>query len=378
VASYWLEEAAEPLRSKALDGPPDVEIVGGGVTGCACALALAAQGARVRLYEARGIGTGASGRNGGFALRGGAMAYDVAIDRLGRENARALWRLTEDGLGRMAELAGDAFVQTGSVRLAADEAEADELRREHDALAADGFAVAWDEAPTAGKPGLFPAALIHPPDGALQPARWARRVAALAADAGAELREHSRVALRDLRAERVVIATDGYGSGLLPVLDGWIRPARAQVLVTEPLPERPFPRPHYARHGFDYWQQTVEGRLVIGGWRDADLDAEFTDEEATTTSIQGRIEAFVRELLGRSPRITHRWAGIFGLTKDLLPLVGPLPGDDRVWLAAGYSGHGNVLALVCGDLVAAAIAEGRSTAYRLFDPARLASEPRLG
>src|SRR5690349_17865802 len=121
MASYWLEEAAQPLRTTALDGPPDVEIVGGGVTGCACALALASRGARVRVHEARGVGTGASGRNGGFALRGGAMAYDVAVDRLGREVAVDFWRLTERGLERMAELAGDAFRQTGSVRLAADE-----------------------------------------------------------------------------------------------------------------------------------------------------------------------------------------------------------------------------------------------------------------
>jgi glycine/D-amino acid oxidase-like deaminating enzyme len=374
VASYWLEEPAQLLCSNELDRPPDVDIVGGGVTGCACALGLASRGARVRLHEARGVGTGASGRNGGFALRGGAMAYDVAVERFGRTSARAFWRLTEDGLRRMAELAGDAFRQSGSVRLAADETEAVELRREHDALASDGFAVEWQEDLPAGVRELFPAALVHPPDGALQPARWARRLAALAADAGAEIREHSRVTLADLRAERVVVATDGYGSGLLPVLDGWIRPARAQVLVTEPLPEQRFPRPHYARHGLDYWQQVPDGRLVVGGWRDAELETELTDEEATTPGIQRRIEALVRDLLGRSPRITHRWAGIFGITEDLLPLVGPLPGDERVWLAAGYSGHGNVLALVCGELVAEAIAEGQATALELFDPARLAGQ----
>jgi glycine/D-amino acid oxidase-like deaminating enzyme len=276
----------------------------------------------------------------------------------------------------MAELAGDAFRQTGSVRLAADEAEAGALRREHDALTADGFAVEWDDAPEGSLAGMFQAALVHPPDGALQPARWARRIASLAAEAGAEIREHSPVTLADLRAERVVLATDGYGFGLLPVLDGWIRPARAQVLVTEPLREQRFPRPHYARHGFDYWQQVPDGRLVIGGRRDAELDTEFTDEEATTPGIQQRIEALVQDLLGHSPRITHRWAGIFGITDDLLPLVGPMPDDERVWLAAGYSGHGNVLALVCGELVAAALADGQATALGLFDPARLEPQPR--
>jgi gamma-glutamylputrescine oxidase len=50
----------------------DVAVIGGGVTGCSCALTLAERGLRVRLFEASEIAGGASGRNGGFALRGGA------------------------------------------------------------------------------------------------------------------------------------------------------------------------------------------------------------------------------------------------------------------------------------------------------------------
>jgi glycine/D-amino acid oxidase-like deaminating enzyme len=168
-----------------------------------------------------------------------------------------------------------------------------------------------------------------------------------------------------------VIATDGYGSGLSRALDAAVRPVRAQVAATAPLPELVFPRPHYARHGFDYWHQTEDRRLVIGGWRDAELQTEFTDEEGTTPGIQARIDGFARELLGREPRITHRWSGIFGLTPDLLPLVGPLPGDERIWLACGYSGHGNVLGLVCGELVGEALAGRAGPELELFDPARL-------
>jgi glycine/D-amino acid oxidase-like deaminating enzyme len=100
-----------------------VAIVGGGVTGCACALRLAEAGRRVRVFEAREIAGGASGRNGGFALRGGAPAYDVARRELGPSRRRALWVLTERYLDRLAQLAGDAFRRTGSLRLAVDSAE---------------------------------------------------------------------------------------------------------------------------------------------------------------------------------------------------------------------------------------------------------------
>jgi gamma-glutamylputrescine oxidase len=373
VASFWLEEPPEPLPQRTLLGEPDVEIVGGGVTGCSCALALATAGLRVRLHEAREIAGGASGRNGGFALRGGAMAYNQAREQLGQAWAQRYWDLTGHALTRMAELAGDAFRHVGSLHLAVDDAEASDVRAEFDALTSDGYAAEWldrDELAEALR-GRFAAALFHPPDGALQPARWVRRLARLAANAGAELREHSPVSsLGQLSAPHVVIATDGYTRGLVPELDSRIRPTRGQVIVTHPLPDLVFERPHYARHGLEYWQQTPDRRLVIGGWRDAALEEEWTAEETITPVVQERIEAAVTELLGELPPITHRWAGIWGTTADLLPLVGPLPENERVWVSAGYSGHGNVLGFACGELVGRALAGDTDPILGGLSPAR--------
>jgi glycine/D-amino acid oxidase-like deaminating enzyme len=350
----------------------DVAIVGGGVTGCACALALASAGKRVRIYEAREIAGGASGRNGGFALRGGAPAYDVAREQLGPERARALWVVTEGYLDRLEQLAGDAFRRTGSLRLAADPAERQELQAEYEALREDGFAVEWRDELPEPLAGRFDGAIFHPPDGALQPARWVRRLAARAVEAGAEMREHERVeSLDELDAEQVLVATDGYTHGLLPELDSVVRPTRGQVIVTEPLERRLFPCPHYARHGYDYWQQTPEGRVVAGGFRDKAIDHEHTSDEAVTPLIQGHLEQFVGELLGEAPAISHRWAGIFGSTDDRLPLVGPVPDHDGVWVSAGYSGHGNVMGLACGELVARAILGDSPPELELFEPARL-------
>jgi gamma-glutamylputrescine oxidase len=369
TSSYWLDESTLRASYPRRPGRADVVVIGGGVTGCACALALAEAGVRVRLHEAREIAGGASGRNGGFALRGAAMPYHEARAALGRERASALWRLTERYVDRLAELAGDAFRRAGSLRLAADAAERVDLIAEHEALRADGFKVEWLDEPRTVSASHFPGAIRHPGDGALQPARWVRRLAALAADAGAEICEHSRIAtLDEVDAAHVVLATDGYSQGLLPELEHAIQPTRGQVVVTEPLGAELYPCPHYARRGFDYWQQLPDGRLVAGGRRDAMLDAEYTHVEETTEPIQARLEELVRELLGELPRITHRWAGIFGTTPDWLPLVGPVPDRDRVWVAAGYSGHGNVLGLACGELVAQAILGRDVPELELFSP----------
>ncbi len=372
TSSYWLAEDRPRLDVPRLDGRADVAVVGGGVTGCACARVLADAGLRVRLHEAREIASGASGRNGGFALRGGAPAYDAARAELGREHARALWELTERYLDRLAELAGDAFRRTGSLRLAADADERAELEAEYEALREDGFAAEWRDELPEPLDGRYHGAILHPPDGSLQPARWVRRLAGLAAAAGSDLREAERIeSLDQLDADQVVIATDGYTHGLVPELDAAVLPTRGQIVVTEPLERRLFPCPHSARHGFDYWQQTPDDRLVAGGFRDMALDQEQTSEEVTTPLIQGHLERFVRELTGAEARIEHRWAGIFGMTVDRLPLVGRVPGHDGVWVSAGYSGHGNVMGLVCGELVAEAILGRPAQELALFDPARL-------
>jgi gamma-glutamylputrescine oxidase len=372
VTSYWLDEPAEQLPAPPANGAVDAAIVGAGVTGCSCALTLARAGLRVTVYDARAIASGASGRNGGFALRGGALQYHLARQQLGAKPARDLWQLTERYLDRMAELAGDTLHRVGSLRLAADEPEREELRSEFEALREDLFEAEWIDQLGPPLDHLYHGAIRHPTDGALHPARWVRRLAARAAEAGARMAEHHRVeSLDELDADHVVLATDGYTQGLVPELDRVVTPTRGQVIATEPLERRLFDCPHYARRGIDYWQQTEDDRLILGGRRDARLQEEETAEETITEPIQQALEAFAAELLGDRPRVAARWAGIFGTTADSVPLAGPVPGHDGVWVAAGYSGHGNVLGFACGDLVAGAILGLSLPELALFDPARL-------
>jgi glycine/D-amino acid oxidase-like deaminating enzyme len=332
------------------------------------------------VLEARTVGSGASGRNGGFALRGTAAPYD-------RARLPALVRLTEEALVRIRELAGDAFHPVGSLRIAVDEGELAAVRAEHDALAADGFDVEWRE------PGVLPTILrehalggiFHPTDGALEQGAWIRRLAARAHDAGARLAEDTAVTAIDgtiartergtVRAGHVVVATDGYTHGLVPELDAAVVAVRGQVLATAPLPERLLPCPIYARWGYDYMQQLADGRLVAGGRRDADLRGETTDVEETTAAIQERIEAHVRSVLGELPTVTHRWAGLMGFTPDYLPLVGELPGRPRIWASVGYSGHGNVLGFACGDRIARTILGETDPRLAALSPQRIPAVP---
>ncbi len=201
TTSYWLDEESDQASRSATapvgtrsGAAVDVVVVGGGVTGCSCALTLARGGLRVRLREAREIAGGASGRNGGFALRGGAMAYDVARTTLGVDRARLLWQLTERSLERLAGLAGDASSgPVGSLRFAAD-------APSETASHASSTRSARTASPPTGSSrsprrstGLYCGALVTPGDGTIDPVRWVRRLAQHAVEAGAEIVEHTRV-----------------------------------------------------------------------------------------------------------------------------------------------------------------------------------------
>ena len=104
-----------------------------------------------------------------------------------------LWEATEAALDRLEAIAGDSFRRIGSLRLAVDEEERDELRAEFELLREDGFAAEWVDVFDEPLAGRYTGAIRHVPDGVLQPARFVRRLAGAAAGAGAEFREFSRI-----------------------------------------------------------------------------------------------------------------------------------------------------------------------------------------
>jgi glycine/D-amino acid oxidase-like deaminating enzyme len=394
TTSLWLDRPGRRRAPLTGAAEADVVIVGAGVCGAAAALALSAQGLRVRWLEASGIASGATGRNAGFILQGNVERYDRAVALLGRERARAIHALTLDNHRRMREVIDAlhidcAYRQAGSLQLANGPEEAEELVRSAALLAEDGFEaqlLAGAELPAVYREAGFEVAVHMVRDGELDPVAFVRGAAAGAEAAGVILHEDSPVLDIDeldggevrvrteggeLRASMALVCGNAWTGTLLPWFKGKVEPVRGQMLATEPAP-RIFDLPVYADHGYDYWRQTPEGRLVLGGWRNLDPGAEVGYEDRLHDDIQLKMTRFLDRFPGLGgPRISHRWSGIMGFSQDGLPIVGPAPGSGAILAAAGFTGHGFGFAWRAGELLASAVAGASDPDAALLSPARL-------
>jgi gamma-glutamylputrescine oxidase len=413
--SFWQDEAEIAPRYSALEGQvhADVVVIGGGITGTACALWLARDERRVILLERQTVAHGASGRNGGFLVAGTVETYDRAIALYGHERARRLYAFSLANNVMVRALIDElearrwptGYRHTGSLRLADTPEELVEIRAAARLLSEDGWATeVIDEARLPKRlRGHYMGGSYQPSDGELQPARLVSGLARLALEAGALIYEQTpALSLQEsvdgvvietpsgaVHAQKAILATNAWLDDLLTVSSAptasddeqpapeasanarVVTPTRGQMLATAPISERLFECPVSARYGYQYWRQLPDGRLLVGGWRDQEPDHDQRDPtQAPTDAVQQHLEGFVYKTLGlpASTEITHRWAGLMAFTPNSLPLVGLLPGRQHIFLCGGYSGHGNALAVRCARLVAD-LACGQSNADAdLFAP----------
>ena len=245
----------------------------------------------------------------------GARRCALALDRARAPGARA---------GRGRRLPAD-----GSLRLAADDEERDELEEEYEALRADGFAAEWrDELRAAREAGTRRRSSIRR-TACSSPRAWcggSPRAPPRPASRSTSTRESprsTRRARRQSSSRRTAIRAASLGE-----LEGLIVPTRGQVIATEPIPERFFEMPHYGRHGFDYWHQAEDGRIVAGRLprrlapggvhRRRGADAEGAAGARGLRRVAGRAPAPGRLSLGGHLRDDLR----------LPPGVGRVPGEE--------------------------------------------------
>lgn len=342
----------------------DICVIGLGGSGLACLTELTEAGREAIGVDGGVVAGGAAGRNGGFLLGGTAAFYHDAVEKHGRDNTRRWHLLTLKELDRIAAETPDAVRRHGSLRIAADEEEWLDCRRQLAAMQADGLGAEEYEGPE-GR------GLLFPDDGVFNPLRRCRSVAQRLLDKGVPLFERSPVHAIDagdtltvitaqgrIHCRHVVVAVDGNLEKLLPELQGRLRTARLQMLGTAPAPEVEFTRPVYRRYGYDYWQQLDDKSIALGGLRDRFVEREWTDSAEPVADLQVALETLLRQVLKVNAAVTHRWAASVGYTSDGLPFVGVV--RPNVWALGGYCGTGNIVGSISGRAVAQAICRRES------------------
>lgn len=353
----------------------DVAVVGAGVVGSYLALALSRAGMDVVVLEARFPAAGATGRNAGMVLAGLGEYYHTASQRLGHGTVRTLWELTLLNGHRTRQLhdeLGLPYDPCGSLLLAVDEEEAVDLLAAYHAMHGDALPAVYHASDPLSRG--FCCALEQPQDTGIDPVAF---VEALLAASGAHVlencevyaleAEHEGVCLRSrlatVHAQHALLATNAYAPLLVPSFRGAVRPTRAQMLVTAPSP-RVLDTLCYANHGYEYFRQLPDGRILMGGWRKnfADVEIGYTDE--TTDGVQQGLEGFLRERFPESaPHVEMRWSGVMGFTLNGLPRIGVLDELPCVGYGVGFNGHGLGMGIVAADELVATVLHGQPPGF---------------
>jgi glycine/D-amino acid oxidase-like deaminating enzyme len=371
----------------------DVAVVGGGMTGALVAHAFASAGVATTLMEADRVGRGSTAASSALLLQDPDLELRQLEERYGRRSARRIWRASHESVHQLIALLRRlkidcALSQRDAVYYSAKPDAAERLCREFKVRRQAGFEADWLSAGALRRlTGLSGRGAIRTRGGAqFDPYRACVGVLRAAVMEGAHVfersavtrihGEHDRVRLRTAKgtvdARRVVIAT-GYATSRFRPLAGRFRMYRTYVMATRPMQsaqrrdvglgdvmvwdtERPY---HYAR-----W--TPEHRLLLGGG-DRLIGASQRRRQQLDAAIRGLREHFETRLPGLATVETEfGWEGLFAMTPDGLPYIGPHRRYPGHWFALGYGGNGMTFGFLAARLLLERWQGVRSQDHRLF------------
>ena len=377
---FWLDavslpdSSVEPLPAKA-----DVVIVGSGYTGLSAARETATAGRRTVVLDAGPVGGGCSSRNGGQV----AFSFKPDLGDLAARHGRSIAeRLYEEGYESIAQLRQAArdgtlecdWREVGSFCGAHSRRHFDGLQREVDALP-ERFRrrvsiVTRDRLEEEIASPLYHGGLVVHDDAAVNPARLVVSLDARARAAGATVYGHTTVQGVDrigrefevattrgrIRADRVLIATNGYTGRFAPWHQRRVLPIGSYIIATEELDpavvRRLIPRSRNlgdTRRVVVYVRPSPDGRRILFGGR-------ASAGERDVLRVVPRMRAMMAELFPElaGVRVTHAWMGFVAYTFDTMPHLGE---RDGLHHCLGY----------CGQGVPHAIYYGRKAGLRMVD-----------
>ena len=153
----------------------------------------------------------------------------------------------------------------------------------------------------------------------------------------------------DITCKRVIVATNGFAKQLLPMSP--TQPARAQVLITQPIKKLKLKGTFHFDNGY-YYFRNVGNRLLFGGGRNIDFATEETYELGVTSIIQNQLNRLLKEMiLPNTPfDVEMRWSGIMGVGSEKRSIVKAV--HKNIFCAVRMGGMGIAIGSLVGDEVA--------------------------
>ncbi|MBA1204059.1 FAD-binding oxidoreductase [Pseudomonas capeferrum] len=391
AASYYAASSAPHPDHPVLEGEHscDVCIVGGGYSGVNTAIELAERGLSVILLEARKIGWGASGRNGGQLIRGVGHGLEQFLPLLGADGVRSLKLMGLEAVDivrqRVERHAIPCDLTWGYCDLANKPGELEGFAEEAEGLRELGYRhemrlVPAEQIRTVVGSERYVGGLIDMGSGHLHPLNLVLGEATVASQLGARLFEHSAVTRIDhgaqvrvhtekgqVRAKTLVMCCNAYHNDLDRELGGKVLPAGSYVIATEPLGEdlahQLLPQNMAVcdqRVALDYYRLSADRRLLFGGA----CHYSGRDPKDIAAYMRPKMLKVFPQLA--DTRIDYQWGGMIGIGANRLPQIGRLAARPNVFYAQAYSGHGVNATHLAGRLLGEAISGQESGRFELF------------
>lgn len=387
--TYYARTVTDAVARPTLQGvvEADVIVVGGGLAGLVTALELARGGLKPVVLEARVIGWGASGRNGGIVSPAFACDGQAIAARVGDQAAKALHRLTIEGVARVKGYISDLGITgaepvSGLLNLRRFD-RSDDLRAYADEFAQEyGYEFSYlDRAAIRERlvsdryfHGLADPAAFH-----IHPLNYLRGVAGEIERLGGRIFEGSaatqalftgaekrvKTAQGEARAQRVVFATGGYTDGLVPRLKRAVLPIATYMMVSEVAPDliataiKTREAVLDDRRASDYYRVIEGGNRLLWGGR-------ITTRAADAAGVARELR---REMVGAFPQLADlkteiSWSGLMGYAKHLMPQAGALA--PNAWHITAFGGHGLNTTAAAGKVLAETVL-GQSDRLKMFE-----------